>query len=83
MDTKEQLRAEHAEWTVKYVQAHELVSDLMGRCWEVRAGEELPVWVLTRESLATLDSAIENEGIALDKLRETAHKLQEFSQREQ
>ena len=49
---------------------------------EVRVGEELPVWVLTGESLTALDSAIKDEVITLDKLRETAHKLQELSQNE-
>jgi len=37
MDIKEQLRAENAEWTVKYVRAHEEVSALLKRFWEVRA----------------------------------------------
>ena len=80
MGTKEQLCAEHAEWTAKYMRAHDRVSALLARCWEVRVGEELPVWVLTGESLTALDSAIKDEGITLDKLRETAHKLQELSQ---
>ena len=83
MDTKEQLHAEHAERTAKYMRAHERVSAVLTRCWEVREGEELPVWILTKESLAELDSTIKDEGIALDKLRETAHKLQELSQNEQ
>lgn len=74
-ETKEQLHKEHAEWTVKYMQAHERVSDMLERCWEKRVGEELPVWILTKESLADLDSAIKDEAIALDKLREVMHKL--------
>ena len=82
MDTKERLHSEHAEWTIKYVQAHEQVSALIKRCWEVREGENLPVWILTGESLTELDRAIENEAIALDKVREISHKLQEISQNE-
>ena len=82
MDTKEQLYAEHAKWTVKYVQAHDLVSDMLKRCFEEREGEKLPVWTMTKESFAALNSAIENEGIALDKLRDTARKLQGLSQSE-
>ena len=65
------------------MQAHEGVSSVITRCWEVRSGEELPAWVLTGESLTEFDSTIKNEGIALDKLREIAHKLQELSQNEQ
>lgn len=80
MDIKEQLHKEHAEWTVKYVEAHERVSAVLAHCWETRVGEKLPVWILTKESLAELDSAIKDEGTALDKLREIAHKLGERSQ---
>jgi len=80
MDIKEQLHKEHAELTVKYMHAHERVSAVLKRCFEIREGEELPVWTLTRESLAEFDRAIKDEGIALDKLREIAHKLGELCQ---
>lgn len=75
METMEQLRTKHAEWTINYVNAHEQVSSLLSRCWELRKGEQLPVWVLSEESQTAFDNAMNNEAIALDKLREISAKL--------
>ena len=76
MDTKEQLLKEFTEQTKKYMQKQERVSVLLKCCGAIREGGELPVWILTNESLEELVLAIKDEETALDKLRGIIDKLE-------
>ena len=80
MQTEEQLLKDRFEWTLKYLSAHERISAILGGRREIRKGEEVPVWVLNRESHAEFESAIDDAGTVIDKLREIRHKLLEISQ---
>ena len=80
MQTEGQLLEERFEWTLKYLNAHERISAILGGRREIREGNEVPVWVLNRESHAEFESAIEDAGTAIDKLRAIRRKLLEISQ---
>ena len=79
METREQLTKQHAEWTVKYVIAHERFMSLLPGC-NVEEGKELPVWTLTKESLAEIESAMKEEEQAMHKLHEIMEKCSKLSQ---
>lgn len=69
METKEQLFKEFAEWDVKFKEAHKRVVALL-----------LPMSILSKESLAQLESAKNDELTALAKLWEINYKLCNLSQ---
>jgi len=75
MQAEGQLLEERFEWTLKYLNAHARISAILGGRREIREGNEVPVWVLNRESHAEFESAIEDAGTAIDKLREIRCKL--------
>ena len=80
MQTEGQLLEERFEWTLKYLNAHERISAILGSKREIREGEQVPAWVPNRETHAEFESAIDDAGTAIDKLREIRHKLLEISQ---
>ena len=78
METKEQLCKEHSACTLEYIQAHEKVSAVLKRGYEIRDGET--TFELTKELLPDFSSAIEDEGRAIAKLQKISNKLRELSQ---
>ena len=77
METKEQLCKEHTACTLDYIQAHEKVSAVLKRWYEIREGGTTLEW---NKVLTDLTSAIEDEGKAIAKLQEISYKLRELSQ---
>ena len=78
MESKEQLCKEQTACTLEYIQAHEKVSAVLQRGYEIREGET--TFKLTKELLPDFSSAIEDEGRAIAKLQEISYKLRELSQ---
>ena len=77
MEIKEQLCKEHTACTLEYIQAHEKVSSVLKRWYEIREGGETLEW---SKVSTDLNSTIEDEGRAIIKLQEISNKLRELSQ---
>ncbi|MBI2851805.1 MAG: hypothetical protein HYX84_01700 [Chloroflexi bacterium] len=71
MEIKEELKKEYAEWTKKYMKAHDQIGSLL----PIQTGEEIPRLVLTKELLGKFDKASKDEATALAKLRDIQEKL--------
>ena len=61
MKTKEQLLKEHAEWTVKYMQAHEHIGELLSTIRELPEQESMEklisIWTQLEWAQTNLDMA--------------------------
>lgn len=78
METREQLLKEHAEWTVKYVEADKRLKALLPPVADLSKGEKLQPFIPTKESLAEFSRAEEDVKTALAKLREILDKLSQL-----
>ncbi len=70
METKEQLCKEYFACTSEYIQAHEKVSAVLKRWYEIREGGTTLEW---NKVLTDFRSAIEDEGRAIVKLQELSY----------
>lgn len=72
---KEQLLKEHAEWTLKYVEAGRRYTALLPPVRDASKGVEPLPWTPTKESLAEIDSAEKEVNAALAKLHELREQI--------
>ena len=75
METREQLLAQHTEWTTKYVEAEERLGSLLPPIADSGKDKELTTWVPTKESLVEFEKAERDINRALVKLRQIREKL--------
>ena len=75
METREELLAQHTEWSTKYVGAEERLRILLSPMADSSKGEELTTYLPTKESLAEFKKAERDVNRAVAKLRHIMEKL--------
>ena len=76
MKTKQQLKEEHGKWTVKYMEAHKRIGDLL----PVPSLETSVQMQELLEVFPELEKAEKEMSIALDKMREILEALSKINQ---
>ena len=78
MESKKQLLKESAKWTVKEVETHKRLAELLPHISNLSQGEPLIPWMPTQEKLDEITKFEKEEDNARDKRREIMRKLTEL-----